>query len=168
VASTSQSVTKNFSGTHPLDSEDVAAVAKALRHDIQFTYRNAVLANPDTVSQFLIVNWGNIHCFTRPVVATDTANATISSASLSDTIGKIVPIQFSATEILSYFTSLISTADVNTLGLQHANELPDTIPGPVPGQSGEAAAPDLGRLNWDSTPEHTPLMASLPKCCPIP
>jgi hypothetical protein len=163
-----ESVTKNFSGTHPFDPEKAAKVAKALRHDIQITYRSAVIASPDTVCQFLFVNEGNIHCITRPMVATDATNDTIYLASMSDTIGKSVPVQIHATEFRAYFTTLISTADVTTLGLQHANELPDTIPGPVIDQGEEAAAPGLIRLNWDRPPEHAPMISSLPKFIMVP
>jgi hypothetical protein len=52
---------------------------------------------------------------------------------MSDTIGKSTPVQISAKDFLGSFTSLVTTADVNTF-----NELPGTISGPLVGEGEES------------------------------
>jgi hypothetical protein len=156
-----ESITKSFSGAYPFDPATTTQVVQALGTATPTGFRQALYANPDIVSQYLFVHQNQIHCITRPVITTTDAGVVTHVASMSDIIGDCIPIEFSSEDFTGSFTSLIPAAVVTELGLPHAAEPPDTIPGPGP----DGVEPSNARLNYGGT---VTVIASLPKFFPVP
>jgi hypothetical protein len=166
-----ESPTKTFSQVYPFNQGNLTKVTKTLSSGTVPIFRASVLAEESTVVQFLGVDeLGNVFVITRPKVNIEDPAYPFYLASASDIIGKSVPVRLPAADYFATFTSLIPTEDVTLLSLIHAEEMPDTVPGP--GTADDQAAPCFARLGYgndgDETGNTIPQIANFSKLLPVP
>ena len=167
---------QRFSTSRDRSTSAANRIAGVYRPGVEQLVRDTTLANTTLLNQFAVLHDGDVVFVARPALVTRADGVLVVHGSMGDGIGQYHPIEILASEFRGYFSTLLQSRQVGSLGLEDHPIAPETIPPPPVGprrrNAGEQYQPELARLEFEMPADPDAVVAAdrpritcLPKAC---